>query len=947
MDPTQSLIHVIACGVLSTDLRQVTQRLEIPVSLEFLPGGLHARPDELKKRLQERIDHVSAGFRGERIVVGYGVCGLGTVGLHARHVPLAIPRVNDCIALFLGSDDAYRQQFARFPGTYYVSAGWVEEKAQPQRNEEAPIQCGPDCFTLRQLVARYGEENAVAIRAFLNSWQRNYQRAAYIDTGVSGPRQDYARLAQAMAEEFGWKYEEIHGSHDLLYNLLTAHDSTDEVLLVPPHHVTVHDPIGRTLNAVPVWDSDRSARRDQVLVFECDAATDHAGSGVAVRMGLGIDAGGTYTDAVLYDFQRDQVVEKAKALTTKWDFTIGISEALDRLTPALLQHVDLVSISTTLATNAIVEGRGQKVGLLIFPPYGLFDPPDIAYRPIGILEGQLEIDGREILPVDPEQVWREVRRMLEEEKVGAFAVSGYASHVNPSHELEVKAIIEQETGLRVSCAHELSEKCNYRIRSVTAALNASIIPRLDAFLQDADGVLRQRGITAPRMVVKSDGTLMSLTFARGQPIATILSGPAASVAGASYLGGLENAMVVDMGGTTTDTATIRRGCVRACREGATVGSWRTHVEALDMRTLGLGGDSLIARGRHGQLSIGPWRVAPVAWLFREGNDGAEAFAWLESHSDRYSASTRGMEFVATTGGSVTGNLSEPEQRLLESLAEGPRSLDELTERLNANDWPSVPLDSLERRHLVVKSSLTPTDAAHAAGRLELWNADAARRMCRLFCRLLGVSLDEFTRMVHEQIVRRLATELLRKQLGERAESDKWDRGSAAAAMVGNWLDGGTDDYHVHIAVRYPIIGIGAPIHLFLPDAAELLETQAVIPPHADVANAIGAITGRVVIHRQVEIEPTERGQYRVSGLNHAPSFADFDKAHRYAIDQLLPLVRRQAEEAGTSSTRVEVVVHDRVAPSGYGGQIFIGRTLTARLTGRPDIARLMETERTR
>ena len=127
-------------------------------------------------------------------------------------------------------------------------------------------------------------------------------------------------------------------------------------------------------------------------------------------------------------------------------------------------------------------------------------------------------------------------------------------------------------------------------------MNASIVPYLDAFLQDADNILRQRGITAPRVVVKSDGTLMSLMFARRQPIATILSGPAASVAGASYLAGLENAMVVDMGGTTTDTATIRRGCVRACREGAMVGSWRTHVEALDMRTLGLGGDSLIARG---------------------------------------------------------------------------------------------------------------------------------------------------------------------------------------------------------------------------------------------------------------------------------------------------------------------------------------------------------------
>jgi hypothetical protein len=240
----------------------------------------------------------------------------------------------------------------------------------------------------------------------------------------------------------------------------------------------------------------------------------------------------------------------------------------------------------------------------------------------------------------------------------------------------------------------------------------------------------------------------------------------------------------------------------------------------------------------------------------------------------------------------------------------------------------------------VMSSLTPTDVVHADGRLELWNVDAARRLCALFARLLGVSVEQFARTIHTQVVRRLATELLRNQLAERGDLDKWDRSSAAAAMVDNWLDGGADDLRVHIALQYPVIGIGAPIHLYLPDAARLLETQAVIPPHADVANAIGAITGRVAIHHQVEIEPTEQGRYRVSGLPDAPSFGDFEAAHRHALEQLVPHVRRQAEEAGTSATRVEVLVHDRVAPSGYGGQVFIGRVLTARLTGRPDIARL-------
>ncbi|MCE5328348.1 MAG: DUF1638 domain-containing protein, partial [Planctomycetaceae bacterium] len=125
-------VHVIACGVLAIDLKDLVARLGFDVSLSFLPGGLHSTPRELRRRLQEAVDEATAQKRGDLIAIGYGVCGLGAVGIHARTIPLAIPRVNDCIALFLGSDSAYKEQFARFPGTYYISAGWVEEKATPQ-----------------------------------------------------------------------------------------------------------------------------------------------------------------------------------------------------------------------------------------------------------------------------------------------------------------------------------------------------------------------------------------------------------------------------------------------------------------------------------------------------------------------------------------------------------------------------------------------------------------------------------------------------------------------------------------------------------------------------------------------------------------------------------------------------------------------------------------------
>ena len=129
-------VHVIACGVLAIDIRRIAERLGVEVTTDFLEGGLHDRPGELRRRLQAAIDRASAEGGCDRIAVGYGVCGRGTVGIHARSVPLVIPNAHDCIALFLGSDAAYRREFARCPGTYYISAGWYEEKVQPKSGVE-------------------------------------------------------------------------------------------------------------------------------------------------------------------------------------------------------------------------------------------------------------------------------------------------------------------------------------------------------------------------------------------------------------------------------------------------------------------------------------------------------------------------------------------------------------------------------------------------------------------------------------------------------------------------------------------------------------------------------------------------------------------------------------------------------------------------------------------
>lgn len=656
----------------------------------------------------------------------------------------------------------------------------------------------------------------------------------------------------------------------------------------------------------------------------------------ASHTGLGIDAGGTYTDAVIYDFRSDRVLQKAKALTTKWDFTIGIGEALDGLGAEALRHVDLVALSTTLATNAIVEGRGQPVGLLLMPPFGMFDEEDIAHRPIRVIQGKLKIDGTVLTPVNSDEIPHCVHELIRQHGVRAFAVCGYASHTNPAHELEVKEIIRRECSLSVTCGHEVSDGLDYRLRATTAALNARIIPNLETLIDQVQTVLKRRGIHATVMVVRSDGSLMDTEAARERPIETILSGPAASVSGAHHLSKLNQALVVDMGGTTTDTAVIKEGRVAICDEGAIVGGHRTHVKALDMRTLGLGGDSHIT-WQFRQLCIGPRRVAPFCWLASRGNSWPAAIEWLDRHVDKHDSSSGGMDMMSLNVREAPLELDEQEKRIMEALMRGPLSLDELAKRVGAIAWQLLRLERLEESHTIQRCGLTPTDVLHATNQVNLWDADAARRVCAIYSRLLGISPEDFTRQILRQVVRHLAVELLKMQLADEVNPDGLEYSPTAMTLVNNLLEGGGEGYTVNIKLRRPIVGIGAPVHFFLPQAAQLLGTEAVVPPHADVANAIGAITSSVCVHQRVEICPTDAGRYAISGLEGAPTYTNLEDATQYATEELRRSVLRQARLAGTDATTVEVALDNRSAPLSDGSDLFVGRRIEVRVAGRPRI----------
>jgi N-methylhydantoinase A/oxoprolinase/acetone carboxylase beta subunit len=928
--------YVIACAVLALDIKSTAKKLGVDVGVKFLEGGLHDRPNLLREKLQEAIDAISASGRCERIIIGYGVCGRGTVGVRSREVPLAIPKVHDCIALFLGGDAAYRREFKKYPGTYYISAGWYEEKTEPHSQRRQTAYYGDERLKYDELVEKYGKAAADETFQFLSTWQKNYQRAAFIETGAKKSSK-YEKYAFQMAQEYGWTFEKIAGNQSLTEKLLTADETTDEILVVPPNHVIEFDAVQSTLSANPIWTA-KSSRSDkaEVTILEGDGAEVQASA--YMKIGLGIDAGGTYTDTVIYDIGQSKTISKRKALTTKWDFTVGISEALSKLDQEKLGQVEMVSLSTTLATNAIVEGEGQKVGMIIMPPYGRLDPGEIPFEPKAVIAGQLEINGREISPLDELQVKRMARQMVDKDDAKAFAVSGYAGAINPAHELEVKRIIREETGLFVTCGHELSGILNFKTRAHTAMLNARIIPKLAKLLLDLEKVLAKLGILAPIVVVKGDGTLMSAKMAKERPVETILSGPAASVAGARHLTGLQNALVVDMGGTTTDTAVLTDGTVSVCETGSNVGGQKTHVKALEIRTAGLGGDSLI-RWERGRFSLGPRRVAPIAWLGAMYPGCGRALEFLNLSLDRYVVSTQNMQILALTGSPENLALTDQEENIVMLLKSRPFSVDELVKRTGVLFERSLRLGRLEEHFIIQRCGLTLTDLLHVTGRFERWDKAAAQSFCRMFSRLTKMEIAAMAEHLLEMGIERLTLELLKRQLDDEIDLDPEALHTCPVCktLVDNLLAGGSDQYAVRIDLKRPVVGIGAPIHFFLPRAAQALGAEAVLPEDADVANAIGAITSDVVVKRQVRIIADQEGGFLIEGLAGARHFQRFNDADSFARTQLCRNVRDLARAAGTSTQAVELKTEDKLSRAADGNQIFMGRTIHAKLTGRPDI----------
>ncbi len=532
------------------------------------------------------------------------------------------------------------------------------------------------------------------------------------------------------------------------------------------------------------------------------------------RYTIGIDTGGTYTDAVLMETASRRLLRWSKEATTHHDLGIGVDRALRGLFREGVrpEEIGRLSVSTTLATNAVVEGRGARVGLFVLGIVRHFKLPVVANV---FLKGGHDITGREEQPLDIEGLVDTVQGLKNE--VDAYAVCGAMAIRNPTHELVAEKAIAMIDPKPVFCSHRVSDHPGMKERAATACLHARLMPMMENFLASIRSSMDRLGLACPVTLICGNGQGTGLEEAVQRAAVTMASGPAATARfGAST--GIGSALVVDVGGTTTDVCMLRDGQPVMRREGCRIGPWQTHVEAIDMYTAAGGGDSHVVCDSRGNLRLEKTRVQPLAMT----RDLPDPGRWLGSGL----RATLVLPTADDTGQDESDNL------LRWLRQHGPATPATLAEQTGVSGIVlEKRLERLAYRQEIILAGFTPTDALHVLGRLDIGSREQAEAGAGVLAAIPGMSPEAFCRQVLDRTEEAIEAIII-DYLGQAI----WEDLQAVPFL--NRRDNAL--FRMEFALKMPLIGIGAASRCFLPGVARRLHTTVSFPDHYQVGNAMGA-----------------------------------------------------------------------------------------------------------
>lgn len=579
--------------------------------------------------------------------------------------------------------------------------------------------------------------------------------------------------------------------------------------------------------------------------------------------GIGIDTGGTCTDAAIYDIETKEILAVGKALTTKGNLEIGIANALDQLPEALLKQAGSLALSTTLATNACVENKGCRAKLLI-----IGTSRDIIARlkkelsdhGISDMSQLIVLDAKPenlfSTPYDPD--WAALEADIPElfsdcDSVGI--VQAYPNANGGRFELTALRILKKHLTIPLTIAYDICREVSFMRICASTLLNARLIPLISEFLQAIHSVMARRGLDVPILIVRSDGVLMSEEMARACPVETLLCGPAASVVGGLELSGEDDAIVLDMGGTTTDIAMVKgRGPVMTS-DGVMIGQYRTAVKGVDARAVSLGGDTAV-RYDSGGLYLDTVRIIPISILANAHPAVVEELSKL-ARSERAHPRLSHEFYVLQRDISGKAGFAPEEYEICGALKDGPLIASRLAERLGLDIY-KLNTARLEQEGVVIKSGMTPTDMMVLKGDLTLYDSAAAGEMLKCVSGSIGIDADQIPDRVYEMVVRamyrHLGAFMLHQQYpGPRSAFAPEHTQALLDAFYEQARRQGGGVAQLSLTTPMPLVGIGAPIHVFLPRVAKLFGTRAILSEYSRVANAIGAACAQRVARLDVNV----------------------------------------------------------------------------------------------
>lgn len=346
---------------------------------------------------------------------------------------------------------------------------------------------------------------------------------------------------------------------------------------------------------------------------------------------IGIDVGGTTTDAVL--IRNGEVCSTAKVSTEPENLLNSLLEALDAISRDVdPEQLERVVFSTTVITNLIAEGKTDRVALVLIPGPGV-NPASYTFPDSFYLKGAMDYRGREIHPLDEAEIRRTVGLVRESGFSRAAIISKFGQR-NPSHELRVEEIFREDyPSCKVELGHKVSGKLNFPRRIATTMLASATRERYQEFVEEIKKALEERSIRASVYILKADGGTLPVDKSLEFPVETIFSGPAASTIGALALTPEgHTSVVVDIGGTTTDLALILSDKPLLASKGAKLGGFLTHVRAFAVRSIAVGGDSVIRvkdlNPETKQITVGPDRAGPAYCMGGKETTPTDALKFL-------------------------------------------------------------------------------------------------------------------------------------------------------------------------------------------------------------------------------------------------------------------------------------------------------------------------------